>query len=101
MQRQIFVVAAQIVDANGTYNVLSGYPKAFDSHVYGDDVDKALARATGEYHNTLGPLYSRADRQLQTVMLMSADGMILKQEHIGAIADLPDPEPEPEPESET
>lgn len=100
MVRQIFVVHAQIVDANGTFNELTNYPKKFDSHAiaYGDDVDAAKRAATGEYHSTLGTLYGRSDRQLQAVMLMTADGFMLKQESIGQIAELPDPEPEPETE---
>lgn len=98
MKRQIFEVYAKVVDANGAYNTLSGYPKTFDSHIYSDDIDKALLRARGEFHNTIGAMCSRDDRQLQTVILMTADGFILERESIGAIADLPDPEPAPEPE---
>lgn len=45
MARNIFIVNAYIVDANGTFNVLSGYPKNFDSNNYSYDVDKALKRA--------------------------------------------------------
>ena len=88
MQRQIFIVAAYIVDANGTFNALSGYPKTFDSRNYGNDIDKTLLRAQGEYHDTLGAFCKRDDRQLQTVMLMSADGFVLNHESIGRIADI-------------
>ena len=38
-------------------------------------------------------------RQLQTVILMTADGFQLERESIGKIADLPDP-PTPDPETE-
>ena len=96
MIRKIFEVYAKVVDANGNYNTLSGYPKAFDSHNYNDDVDKALNRAKAEYHETLGAMYKRDDRQLQTVILMSADGFFIENCHIGGIADLPDPEPNQE-----
>lgn len=96
MKRNIFIVDAQIVDANGTFNKLSGYPKLFDSRSYSDDIDKALLRARGEFHNTIGAMCTRDDRQLQTVVLMSADGFIIEREAIGQIADLPDSEPEPE-----
>ena len=94
MRRQIFEVYAKVVDANGAYNTLSGYPKVFDSHTYGDDVDKAQARALGEYHDTLGAMYKRDDRQLQTVICMAADGFILESKSLGEITPLPDPEPE-------
>ena len=90
MKRQIFEVYAKIVDANGTYNTLSGYPKSFDSHNYGDNVDKALMRATGEFASTWGTMCLREDRQLQTVILMSADGFVIDRKVIGKIEDLPD-----------
>ena len=98
MLRKIFEVYAKVVDATGAYNTLSGYPKAFDSHNYDDDIDKALLRAKGEYHDTLGAMCKRDDRQLQTVILMAADGLVIEKASIGRIADLPDPEPEIEPE---
>ena len=48
MARQIFIVNAQIVDANGAYHILDGYPKTFDSNNYQNDVDKAQKRADGD-----------------------------------------------------
>lgn len=63
MERQIFEVYAKIVDANGSYNTLSGYPKVFDSRSYNDDVEKALKRATGEFAETWGAFCKRDDRQ--------------------------------------
>ena len=94
MKRQIFEVYAKIVDANGAYNTLSGYPKVFDSHQYNDDIDKALKRAKGEYHDTIGTLSKRDDRQQQMVLIMTADGFLLEDPWVdGKIADLPDPEP--------
>jgi len=62
MIRQIFEVYAKIVDSTGAYNTLSGYPKTFDSRNYDNDIDKALLRATGEYHDTLGAMCKRDDR---------------------------------------
>lgn len=95
MKREIFEVTAKIVDANGTFNTLTGYPKAFDSRNYNNDIETARNRAIGEYHEVLGAMYKRDDRQLQlaTVMAMN-DGLLLAMSKIGAIADLPDPEPE-------
>lgn len=90
MKRQIFEVYAKVVDANGTYNTLSGYPKSFDSHNYDDNVDKALMRATGEFASTWGTMCLREDCQLQTVILMSADGFVIDRKVIGKIEDLPD-----------
>ena len=96
MKRQIFIVHASIVDANGTFNQLSGYPKKFDSVSYNNDIDKTLRRANGEFAETFGAMCKQDTRQLQTVILMSADGFIIDTKSIGAIADLPDPETEEE-----
>lgn len=96
MQRKIFEVYAKVIDANGAYNTLSGYPKTFDSHSYDDDVDKALRRAKAEFHETVGAMLKRDDRQQQTAILMGSDGFIIESFTDGAVADLPDPEPEPE-----
>lgn len=90
MERNIFLVDAQIVDANGAFNKLSGYPKLFDSRSYSNDINKALLRARGEFYDTVGAMCKRDDRQLQTALLMSADGFVIEREAIGAIADLPD-----------
>ena len=94
MQRQIFIVSASIVDANGSFANLSGYPKTFDSHLYGDDIDKAQRRAIGDMSETYGAMCKRDDRQLQTVMVMTADGFLIEKKSIGKIADLHDPEQE-------
>ena len=96
MKRQIFEVYAKVVDANGNYNTLTNYPKVFDSRSYNNDIDKTLLRAQGEFYNTIGTMCSRDDRQLQTVILMSADGFIVDRKAIGAVADIPDSEPEQE-----
>ena len=96
MQRNIFIVCAYIVDANGSPNFLSGYPKFFDSHNYGDDIEKARRRAEGDAAEIWGAMCKRDDRQLQTVLLYSADGMQLDRKTNGKIADLPDPDVEPE-----
>lgn len=93
MKRQIYEVYAKVVDANGTYNTLSGYPKVFDSRLYDNNLDKTLMRATGEFANTWGAMCAREDRQLQIVLLISAsDGFIIDKRVIGEIADLPDEE---------
>lgn len=92
MTREIYIVNAHIVDANGTFNTLSGYPKLFDSRSYSNDLAKALKRAQGEYYETVGALCKIDSRQLQAAYLMSADGAILAQTCFGHIADLPDPE---------
>lgn len=88
MKREIYEVYAKIVDATGAYNTLSGYPKTFDSRNYDNDINKTLLRAQGEYHDTLGAMYRRDDRQMQMVMLLSADGAVIESACIGSIADI-------------
>ena len=52
MKRQIYEVYAKVVGSDGSYSTLSGYPKAFDSRNYNNDIDKTLMRATGEFAST-------------------------------------------------
>ena len=101
MQRQIYEVYAKIVDANGSYNTLSGYPKSFDSRNYGNDPDKTFKRAYSDFYEVLGTMYKRDDRQLQFAMIIDGNsGMQIDIAKTGKVEDLPDPEPEPEPEPE-
>lgn len=101
MLREVFEVYAKVVDANGNYTTLSGYPKTFDSRNYDNDISKALKRARGEWHEVLGTMYKRDDRQVQTAMILRAsDGVQIDLVTLGELAELPDPEPEPEPEGE-
>ena len=95
MKRDIFAVNAHIVDANGTFNQLSGYPKAFDSRHYDNDIEKTRQRALGEYYDTLSAMYKRDDRQVQNVTFMQVStGALLNVHNIGELAELPDPDPQ-------
>lgn len=97
MKRDIFVVNAHIVDANGTFNPLSGYPKAFDSKNYDNDIEKARQRALSDYYEALSAMYKRDDRQVQNITLTQVSiGAPINVHNIGALADLLDPEPEAE-----
>lgn len=92
MKREIYEVYAKVVDANGAYNTLSGYPKVYDSHQNDDNCEKARQKAYGEYHTVLGTMYTRTDRQCQIAMIIRAnDGMQIEKTCIGTVADLPDP----------
>ena len=86
MARAIYEVDATIVDANGTFNHVTGYPKRFDSNSYSGDELKALRRAKGEFHSTLGSMYAVDTRQMQTCVLTAADGRIILRESEGAFA---------------
>jgi hypothetical protein len=104
MKRQIYIVDAIVVDANGAFAHMSGYPKAFDSKNYLDKatttetaVDIAKKRAEGDMSETFGAMCKVDTRQLQTVTLMTADGFLLESKKLGMIADLPDSEPQETP----
>ena len=83
MARQIFLVDAIIVDANGTFNHLDGYPKKFDSRNYQDDIDKTQRRAEGDMSEAWGAMCKVDTRQIQTVTLSTVDGFQLERRTMG------------------
>ena len=93
MQRQIFMVYAHVVDSTGKLSILDGYPKAYDSQHYGNDIDKTQNRALADAHGLLADMYTKDTRQLQLVRVETADGFELFKQSIGKLAELPDPEP--------
>ena len=93
MYRQIFIVYAHIVDSTGKLSILDGYPKAYDSQHYSNDIDKTQSRALADAHGLLAEMYTKDTRQLQLVKVETADGFELFKQAIGALAPLPDPEP--------
>lgn len=82
--RNIFIVNAFIVDANGTFNNLQGYPKTFDSKNYSDNVDTARKRAEGDMSEVWGAMCKRDDRQIQTVMLSDVFENVLERKSMGS-----------------
>ena len=87
MDRNIFKVDAWIIDANGTYNALSGYPKNFDSRSYEGDIDKALRRAMGDFSEVWGAFCKRDDRKMQTVILTQANGQLIDRKSVGSLVE--------------
>jgi hypothetical protein len=83
MARQIFIVDAMVVDSNGTFNRIQGYPKQFDSRSYGDDIDKTQRRAEGDMSETWGAMCKIDTRQVQTVTLETVDGFQLDKRTMG------------------
>ena len=98
MARNIFTVDAWVIDANGTYNKLSGYPKNFDSRSYNDDTEKALKRAMGDFSEVYGAYCKRDDRLMQTVVLLQANGQEIDRKSLGFSLEPAPVEPEPEEE---
>lgn len=85
--RNIFLVDAMIVDANGTFNHLDGYPKKFDSKSYGDDVDKTRRRAEGDFSEVWGAMCKVDTRMIQTVTLSTVDGFLIDHKTTGQFAE--------------
>ena len=81
--RNIFIVHAVIVDANGTFNHLEGYPKTFDSKNYSDNVDIAKKRAEGDMFEQWSVMCKRDTRQIQTVILCDVFGNELEKKSMG------------------
>lgn len=95
MPREIYEVYAKVVDANGTYNTLTGYPKIFDSRSYNNDLEKTRQRAYGEWHEALGAMAKIDTRQVQFAMIIRAsDGMQIECSRIGTLAELQESEGE-------
>ena len=88
--RRIFTVLAWIVDANGTYNILNGFPQTFDSRNYNNDPDKALTRARGAFHEAIGAMCKNDTRKLQSIVLLDEGGILFDSFTVGTLA-----EPEP------
>lgn len=100
MARNIFTVNAWIIDANGTKNTLSGYPKDFDSRSYNGDTEKALKRAMGDFSEVYGAFCKRDDRLMQTVTLCQVNGQMIDHKSLGTQTEPAPAEPEPEQEPE-
>lgn len=81
--RNIFIVNAFIVDANGTFANMSGYPKTFDSKNYSDNVDTAKKRAEGDLSEQWGAMCKRDDRMIQTVTLEDVSGNVFERKSMG------------------
>ena len=87
MQREIYEVYAKVVDANGAYNTLSGYPVVVDSKSYNGDLEKTKNRAYGEWYGVLSTMCKRDDRQVQFAMIIQAStGMQIECKQIGELA---------------
>lgn len=87
MARNIFIVTAAVVNEQGAYSVVTGYPKRFDSNSYEGDTAKALRRAKAAYHAELGNMYAVDNRQMQVVTLETADGRQILRESEGGFVE--------------
>lgn len=92
MQRQIFEVQSKVYSTTvgGYVSNISGYPKTFDSHSYGDDIDLTLKKAQGAFAEAWSNACKIDNREIQTILLMTADGVILEKKVLGKLKELPD-----------
>ena len=92
MQRQIFEVQSKTYSqtVGGYVSNVSGYPKVFDSHSYNDDIDLTLKKAQGAFAEAWSNACKINNREIQTILLMTIDGVILERKVLGGLADLPD-----------
>ncbi len=92
MQRQIFEVQSKTFSQSvgGYVSNLSGYPKTFDSHSYNDDIDLTLKKAQGAFAEAWSNACKVDNREIQTILLMTIDGVILEKRVLGKLEELPD-----------
>ena len=96
MVRAIYITYAFIVDENGTWNNLTGYPKSRDSKTLDNDLDVTLARANKDNADAWGNINNTDTRQIGTVFTVDVSGMmVIPPKSRGALAGVPDPEPTP------
>ena len=93
MERQIFEVHKKLLGSavGGYVSTPSGYPKIFDSHAaaYGDNVDAALLAATSAFAQAWSEICAiTKGREMQAVILMTADGFVLDKKVVGQIAEI-------------
>ena len=92
MAREIYIVSAHIVDANGAFHMLDGYPKTFDSNSYSSSenpVETAMRRAEGDFSDCWAAMCKRDDRMIQTVILEAADGYQIDKKSYGGFPSEP------------
>lgn len=83
--RKIYIITAFIVDANGAFHLLDGYPKTFDSKNYNDDTQKAYNRALGDFHDVVGGMCKNDTRKVQTIVLADETGGTLQEFTMGEL----------------
>ena len=112
IEREIYEVAAKVVDASGAYNNLSGtiggtaysFPMSVDSHQNGDDLEKTKNKAYAAFDaaGTLGYTAAANGRPLTIVTLTRiSDSRQIERKLIGKMPPIDQEVPDPEPEEET
>ena len=103
LQRNTFTVHATLVNSQGTYSKVSGFPKEFDSADYADEThpapignpEKALRRAKAAAYTQLGAFFAADGNRMNNVYIVQADGRTILQITEGGF-EAPQPAPTPE-----
>ena len=90
MARNIFIVNATQVNAQGQFSTVSGFPKNFDSESYEGDTDKALRRAKAAFHAQCSANYAVDGKIMQTVTLAEANGKMIMRDSEGMFPQEPE-----------
>ena len=111
-QRQIFIVRAEVLDANYSFNPLDNtYPKKFDSEssTYAEAEDRVMVcqyDATAAYDTVeaamMTAIKNNTSRVIQRCSLETVSGQIIRHFEWGKIPSIviPDPTPNAQPEPE-
>ena len=77
--RKIYITYANVVDANGTFNPLTGYPKSRDSasQDMGGDIDKTLARANADNADAWKNINTTDTRKIAHVFTVDETGFVV------------------------
>lgn len=100
MARNIFIVDAFKVNADGTSQHITNYPKTFNSDSYDGDVDKALKRAKGSFASTWSDFCSVDNYAMARVTLCDVAGNEIKREVLGELPQEVTPVQQNEPEQQ-
>ncbi len=90
MERQIYEVHKKVLGASvgGYVPMANGYPKVFDSQNYNNDCNAALLAATAAFASAWSEICTAKNRDLQVVMLMTAEGFVIDKKVIGKIPEV-------------
>ena len=87
MARNIFIVNATQVNAQGQFSTVSGFPKTFDANSYEGNANTALRRAKAAFHAQCATNYATDGKIMQTVTLAQANGQMIMRDSEGAFPD--------------
>ena len=93
--RNIYIINAQVINKNGDFFILDGFPKHIDARSYEGDVDKARRMADAVFCDTWAEMCrDNNERWIQSVFVTDIFGNILDRKSMGNFPADPAPEGE-------